>query len=80
MSRQLTITVSEEVYQGLQVVVGHRTLSEFIEELARPVVAQASLEAAYREMSLDVEREREAGEWSEALIGDSVPGGVDASR
>ena len=43
MSRQLTITVSEEAYQGLQVAAGNRTMSELIEELARPIVAESSL-------------------------------------
>ena len=80
MSREVTITLSEEVYQGLQTVAGDRTLSEFIEELARPVLAQVSLEAEYREMSLDLDRERQAEEWSEALIGDSVPSGAYAPR
>ena len=80
MSRQLTITVSDEVYLGLQAVAGNRTISEFIVELARTVVAQASLEAAYREMSLDADRERDAGEWSEGLIQDSFPGGPVAPR
>jgi len=80
MSREVTITLSEEVYQGLQTVAGDRTLSEFIEELARPVLVQVSLEAEYREMSLDLDRERQAEEWSEALIGDSVPSGGYAPR
>ena len=80
MSRQLTITVSEEIYQGLQAVAGGRTIGELIEELARPVVAGNSLEVAYSEMSLDVEREREAAEWSEGLIQDSLPGGKIAPR
>jgi len=80
MSREVTITLSEEVYQGMQTIAGDRTLSEFIEELARPVLAQVILEAEYREMSLDLNRERQAEEWSEALIGDSVPSGVYAPR
>jgi predicted CopG family antitoxin len=75
MSREVTITVSDEVYHGLQAVAGDRTMSELIEELARPVVATASLEASYREMSSDVDREREADEWTESLIQDSFPGG-----
>ena len=49
MSRELTITVSDEVYHGLQSVAGDRTISELIEELARPVLAESNLEAAYRE-------------------------------
>ena len=80
MSREVTITLSEEVYQGMQTIAGDRTLSEFIEELARPVLAQVILEAEYREMSLDLNRERQAEEWSEALIGDSVPSGGYAPR
>lgn len=80
MSHQITITVSDEVYQGLQTAAGSRTISEVIEELARPIVAESSLDASYREMSLDADREREADEWTEGLIGDSLPGGQLAPR
>ncbi len=44
MAHQITITVSEEVYRGLQTVVGSRTISEFFEELARPIVTESCLE------------------------------------
>ena len=64
MSRQLTITVSDEVYRSLEAVAGNRTLSELIEELVCPIVAESSLEASYREMSADVERERQAEAWT----------------
>jgi predicted CopG family antitoxin len=80
MSHQITITVSDEVYQGLRAVAGGRTISELIEELARPIVAESGLEASYRDMVLDEERERAATEWIEGLVGDSVPGGPDAPR
>ena len=80
MSHQITITVSDEVYRGLQAVAGSRTISELIEELARPVLAETSLEAAYREMSLDQDREREAADWIEGLIQDSLPCGEHALR
>lgn len=81
MSRQLTITVSDDVYQGLQAVAGTRTISELIEELARPLVAaSSSLESSYSEMSQDGAREQEASEWIEGLIQDSLPGRPDAPR
>lgn len=80
MSHQITITVSDEVYEGLQTVAGGRTMSELIEELARPIVSECGLEASYREMILDEERERAASEWIEGVVGDSVPGGPDALR
>jgi predicted CopG family antitoxin len=70
MSRKLTITLHDEVYEGLHRKIGRRHISRFLETLARPHLIQPELEAAYRAMAADEEREREALEWSEALIGD----------
>lgn len=33
MNRELTITVDEEVYEGLQEVIGQQRISQFIEDL-----------------------------------------------
>jgi predicted CopG family antitoxin len=79
MQRKLTITVSEDVYQGLHRVVGRRRISRFIDQLARPHVVPADLNAAYQEMAADEAREREALEWSEAFVED-VTGTDDAAR
>lgn len=70
MQKKLTITIDEEVYQGLQTVVGPRRISRFIEELLKPHVLDKNLEDAYRQMAEDEEREQEALEWSEATIVD----------
>ena len=70
MQKKLTITVDEQVYEGLHNVVGRRRISQFIESLVRPHVIKHSLESAYREMALDEARESEALEWSEGTIGD----------
>jgi len=70
MQKKLTITVDEQVYDGLYSVVGRRKISQFIESLVRPHVVKHSLEAAYREMALEETRETEALEWSESTIGD----------
>lgn len=51
-------------------VIGPRRISKFLEALARPHVLGHDLEAAYQSMAQDETREREAAEWSEALIGD----------
>jgi predicted CopG family antitoxin len=80
MNRKLTITVSEAVYEGLHRTVGRRRISQFIEKLARPHVLSQDLEAAYRDMRADQEREREALAWSEGLIGDVSGSGHDAAR
>ncbi len=71
MTRKLTITVSEAVYEGLHKTVGRRGISQFIEKLARPHVVPLDLEASYRDMAADQGREQQAHEWSEGLIADS---------
>jgi hypothetical protein len=70
MQKKLTITVDEGVYEGLYKFVGRRRISQFSEDLVRPHVLNRNPEAAYKEMAQDRQREAEALEWSEALIGD----------
>ncbi len=70
MQKKLTITIDEEVYQGLYSVVGPRKISRFIENLVRPHVLIPDMEAAYQEMAQDEEREVEALEWAESTLGD----------
>ena len=70
MQKKLTITIDEEVYEGLYEVVGPRRISRFIEDLVRPHVLYPDLEAAYAEMARDEEREKAAMEWAEATVGD----------
>jgi predicted CopG family antitoxin len=70
MQKKLTITIDEEVYQGLYSVVGPRKISRFIENLVRPHVLIPDMEAAYQEMAQDEEREAEALEWAESTLGD----------
>ena len=68
--RKLTITVEDAVYQGLRRVVGRRNISRFLNDLARPHVVRENLEEGYRAMAADEEREAEAAQWSEGLVGD----------
>ena len=70
MRRKLTITVDEEVYEGLYRVVGRRRISRFLNQLVRPHVVVDDREAGYRAMAADETGEREALEWIEGLIGD----------
>lgn len=65
MARKLTISVSDDVYQGLYRVVGRRRISRFLEDLVRPHVLRRDLDAVYQEMAQDERRESEALEWSE---------------
>jgi predicted CopG family antitoxin len=70
MQKKLTITVNEEVYNGLHKVIGRGRISQFIESLLRPHVLDTNLENEYKKMASDRKRETEALEWSENLIGD----------
>lgn len=71
MQKKLTITIDEQVYEGLYEVIGSRKISSFIEDLVRPYVLYPDLEAAYAEMAQDEEREAAALEWAEATVGDT---------
>jgi len=66
--KKLTITVEDEIYEGLYRKIGPRRISRFLESLARPHVIDSDLETAYREMATDEIREAEAEEWSENLL------------
>lgn len=73
MSRRITITLDDELYEGLRQRSGAGDMSELIEHLLRPlIIPDAELEAAYREMAADTEREREALEWIEAVPDDAL--------
>ncbi|MDQ3693806.1 MAG: addiction module antitoxin [Chloroflexota bacterium] len=73
MQRTLTITVDETIYRELHEQVGQDKISSFIEALVRPhLVTAADLEAGYRAMAEDSDREREAREWAEGLIGETL--------
>ncbi len=70
MQKKLTITVDEEVYEGLYKVIGPGKISKFVEQLVRPHVVRPNLESAYAQMAADSERENEAMAWAEATFKD----------
>jgi predicted CopG family antitoxin len=70
MQKKLTVTIDEEVYEGLHEVIGPRKISRFIEDLVRPHVTKKDIYAGYKEMAADEVRESEALEWAEVTFGD----------
>ena len=70
MQRKLTITLDDQVYQGLYAVIGRRRISRFIETMVRPHILAPDLNDAYQQMAQDESREAEAAEWAEATLGD----------
>ena len=72
----MTITLDEAVYVGLQRTVGRRKMSQFIEDLLRPLVVDTALDEGYQAMAADTAREADAVEWCDALAEDMT----DATR
>jgi hypothetical protein len=70
MHKKMTITLDEAVYEGLYRTIGKRRMSQFIEDLVRPHVMDSTLDEGYQAMAADQEREGEAMEWCNALVGD----------
>ena len=70
MQKKLTITIDQEVYEGLYRTVGSRRISRFIEDMVRPHVLYPDLEAAYAEMARDEDREQAALELAQAVVRD----------
>ena len=76
MPKKLTITVSEEVFRGLHVKIGEGRISRFLDGLARPYVVDDDLASSYKAMAQEVDREKEAVEWTNNLTSD----GLDETR
>ena len=70
MQKKLTITIDEEVYNGLHKIIGPRKISRFVQEIVRPHVVRPNLEAAYAEMAKDRKREKVAMAWAEITFKD----------
>lgn len=70
MQKKLTLTIDEEVYDGLRRVVGPGKISQFVENLVRPHVLRQDLYDGYRDMAADSVRETAALEWTESTFGD----------
>lgn len=70
MHKRMTITLDEAVYDGLYRTINKRKMSQFIEDLLRPLVLDTSLDGGYRAMAADTAREAEAQEWGNALMVD----------
>ena len=70
MHKRITITLDEDVYEGLYKIIGKRRISQFIEDLVRPHVLDTALDDGYRRMASDTQRETEALEWVNAVSQD----------
>lgn len=67
MMKKLTISISEEVYEGLYAKIGKGSISRFLDQLARPHVVEQEIEEGYKAMSQDETREQQAQDWTTGL-------------
>jgi hypothetical protein len=67
---KLTINLDERVCKALQAAGGKRDLKEYVEDVVRAHAAELDLDAGYKDMAADEQREVEARAWAEAMIGD----------
>lgn len=70
MQKKLTLSIDQDVYDGLYKTIGPRKISHFVQELVRPYVIQPDLASAYAEMARDQVREKEALAWAEQVFQD----------
>ncbi len=86
MARKLTITVSDDVYEGLHRHAGRGGVGRFVERLVRPHVVPSPLSArvwqeaspedlaaGYAAAAADEAAEAEAADWMAADLGDALP-------
>ncbi len=71
MRKKLTLSIDPELYDSLYRTVGQRNISSFIEDCIRPILLSHNLRQAYKDMSQEEERRRNAAEW----LKDGDPGG-----
>lgn len=72
LTKKLTILVDADVHRALIKKIGRGNIGRFLIDAAKPHLYNNSrIRAGYAEMAADHEREKEAMEWSEGLVGDS---------
>lgn len=71
MQKKMTITLDEKVVDALYRRVGRRKMSRYIEDaVSRVLFADDKLEALYKEMATDPERNAEIELWNQATDAD----------
>ena len=71
LTLQNSVAILTQKFFVRKVMSSRFRFGQFIQILFRPRQVQRNLEAAYRQMAQDQQREVEALGWSEALIGDA---------
>ncbi len=68
--RKLTISIGDNVYDGLHARFGRGKIGRFLEGLARPYVIDDELGRSYARMAGDPDHEGEAAKWTDEMTHD----------
>jgi len=76
MRKKLTLSIDEQIYKDLHLLLPNRKISEFVEnsirERMKKMKKEDPVEEGFKMMAKDKKREEEALEWSEAGIGEGL--------
>jgi hypothetical protein len=70
--KKLTITIEDNVYQGLYATIGKGNISRFINDIVRVHVIPEDIAAGYHAMAADTHREHDAGIWADISLQDNA--------
>ena len=76
MLRKITLTIGENLYKDLHLLIGNRKISSFVEQSTKEKIERLKLsdplEKGFKMMGQDKDREKEALGWSEAGIDEDI--------
>ena len=76
MRKKLTLSIDEQMYKDLHLLLPNRRISAFIEETIRERIREMKkedpIEEGFKLMGQDKEREKEALEWCEFDMGEGL--------
>lgn len=76
MRKKLTLSIDEQTYKDLHLLLPNRKISEFIEksirERIRKLKKEDPIEEGFKLMGKDKEREKEALQWCEFDVGEGL--------
>ena len=76
MRRKLTLSIDEQIYKDLHLLLPNRKISSFVEESIRERIKKMRredpIEEGFKMMGKDVIREKEAELWCEMDIGEEL--------
>jgi hypothetical protein len=68
MTRKLTVTLDARLYTRIRKTVRKSHISDFVGSVLSPHFLRQDLDAEYKRMAQDKEREKDALEWAEGAL------------